>query len=84
MLQLAVLPAPGFERDAYLSGGDDYELVFTAPALHHAKIVALAEALDLPLNCIGRTQAGPAGKLDIHDAAGRPVEITQRGFDHFA
>lgn len=84
MLQLAALPAPGLERDAYLSGGDDYELIFTAPALHHAKIVALAEELDLPLNCIGRTQAGPAGKLDIYDAAGRPVEITQRGFDHFA
>ena len=84
MLQLAALPAPGLERDAYLSGGDDYELIFTAPALNHAKIVALSEELDLPLNCIGRTQAGPAGELAIYDAAGRPVEITQRGFDHFA
>lgn len=84
MLQLAALPAPGLERDAYLSGGDDYELIFTAPALNHAKIVALSEELDLPLNCIGRTQAGPAGELAIYDAAGRPVEIAQRGFDHFA
>jgi thiamine-monophosphate kinase len=84
MLQLAVLPAPGLERDAYLSGGDDYELIFTAPALNHAKIVALSEELGLPLNCIGRTQAGPAGELAIYDAAGRPVEVTQRGFDHFA
>jgi thiamine-monophosphate kinase len=84
MLQLAALPAPGLERDAYLSGGDDYELIFTAPALNHAKIIALSEELGLPLNCIGRTQAGPAGELAIYDAAGRPVEITQRGFDHFA
>jgi thiamine-monophosphate kinase len=84
MLQLAALPAPGLERDAYLSGGDDYELIFTAPALNHAKIVALSEELGLPLNCIGRTQAGPAGELAIYDAAGRPVEVTQRGFDHFA
>jgi len=60
MLQLTVLPAPGLERDAYLSGGDDYELVFTAPAMNHADILALSEQLSLPLTCIGRTEAGPA------------------------
>jgi thiamine-monophosphate kinase len=84
MLQLTVLPAPGLERDAYLSGGDDYELVFTAPAMNHADILALSEQLSLPLTCIGRTEAGPAGQMAIYDAAGRPVEVTQRGFDHFA
>jgi thiamine-monophosphate kinase len=83
-LQPAVLPAPGFERDAYLSGGDDYELVFTAPALYHAQIVALAAELDLPLTCIGTTEAGPAGQLSVLDATGRPVETAQRGYDHFA
>jgi thiamine-monophosphate kinase len=82
-LQLAVLPAPGFERDAYLSGGDDYELIFTAPAMYRADIVALADALNLPLTCLGKTEAGPAGQLTVFDAAGHPVEITQRGYDHF-
>lgn len=83
-LQPAVLPAPGSERDAYLSGGDDYELVFTAPAMYHAQIVQLSHELGLPLNCIGKTEAGPAGQLSVFDAAGRPVEIAQRGYDHFA
>lgn len=83
-VQLAVLPAPGFEREAYLSGGDDYELVFTAPAQHHAQILALSEELGLPLNCIGTTEAGPAGQLRVFDAAGHAVEIAQRGYDHFA
>lgn len=83
-LQPALLPAPGIERDAYLSGGDDYELVFTAPALYHAQIVALSAELDLPLTCVGKTEAGPAGQLGVLDAAGQPVEIAQRGYDHFA
>lgn len=83
-LQLKLLPEPGFERDAYLSGGDDYELVFTAPALNHAAIVALAEELALPLTCIGKIEAGPAGQLTIFDANGYLVEVAQRGYDHFA
>lgn len=83
-LQLDHLPAPGIEREAYLAGGDDYELVFTAPAIAHAQIVELANELDLPLTCIGKTEAGPAGQLTVFDAAGRPVEIARRGFDHFA
>jgi len=83
-LQLDLLPAPGFEREAYLAGGDDYELVFTAPAMVHAQIVELSRELDLPLTCIGKTEAGPAGQLSVFDAAGQPVEIARRGFDHFA
>ncbi len=83
-LQLDLLPAPGLERDAYLSGGDDYELIFTAPVQHHAQIVQISHELGLPLNCIGKTEAGPAGQLNVLDAAGRPVEIVQRGYDHFA
>lgn len=83
-LQLAVLPAPGLEREAYLSGGDDYELIFTAPALYHADILTLSAKLALPLTCLGKTEAGPAGQLTVFDAAGVPVEITQRGYDHFA
>lgn len=83
-LQLEALPAAGMERDAYLAGGDDYELIFTAPTINHVNIVSLSEELGLPLTCIGKTEAGPAGQLAIFDAAGHPVEIAQRGFDHFA
>ncbi len=83
-LQPETLPAPGFEREAYLAGGDDYELLFTAPATTHAQIVELSHQLNLPLTCIGKTEAGPAGQLPVFDAAGQPVEVARRGFDHFA
>lgn len=83
-LRLDNLPPPGIERDAYLAGGDDYELIFTASALHREAIQGLSERLALPLTCIGQTEAGPAGQLTILDAEGRPVQASFRGYDHFA
>ncbi len=82
-VQPAVLPAPTFERECYLSGGDDYELIFTAPAACHAEIDALAATLDLPLTWLGNIEAGPAGQLAVFDSAGQTVGIPHRGYDHF-
>lgn len=83
-LQPAVLPAPSFERDAYLAGGDDYELIFTVPAARHAEVDALAVKLGLLLTCIGTIETGTTGQLSVFDAAGQPVEIAHRGYDHFS
>ena len=82
-LKLAVTPEPTIERDCYLSGGDDYELVFTVPATRHADIVALAESLALPLTCLGIIAAGTPSALTVLDATGEPLEIARRGYDHF-
>jgi thiamine-monophosphate kinase len=83
-LRIAVLPAPSFAREAYLSGGDDYELLFTAPSARHGEVVALAAHLDLPLHCIGSITPGTPGHLAVFDATGAPVDIVRRGYDHFA
>jgi len=66
-----------------LSGGDDYELAFTAPASRHADIEALSATFRLALTCIGTIVAGASGEIELTDAAGRPVEIGRRGYDHF-
>lgn len=76
-------PAPTFERDAWLAGGDDYELVFTVPASKHAAITALAQSLGLALSCIGHIEDGPAGRIELRNAAGTPIEAPRRGYDHF-
>ena len=44
-------------RDAALAGGDDYELLFTAPPERRADIEALARRLGLPLTRIGAIRA---------------------------
>lgn len=83
-LRFGALPAPGVERDALLAGGDDYELVFTAPPDRRADVEALAEHLSLPLTRIGSAMTGVAGQTVVLDRNGIPLEIARRGFDHFA
>jgi thiamine-monophosphate kinase len=68
-------------RDAALAGGDDYELLFTAPPKRRAEIAALACRLDLPLTRIGEIRAG--SNISILDAAGQEIEVANRGWQHF-
>ena len=70
------------ERDCVLSGGDDYELLFTAAQPQRKEIEALSRELKIPLSRIGAVQAG-AAKLAVLDAAGKPI-AHRGGFDHFA
>ena len=65
-----------------LSGGDDYELVFTAPQASRAEVEALASDLKLALSRVGSVQSGEP-RLQVLDARGRPMPVG-RGFDHFA
>jgi thiamine-monophosphate kinase len=81
-LQPAVLPAPTIERDSYLAGGDDYELVFTVPAARHAEVAALSTSLALPLARIGTIESGSG--LSVFDPAGQALDIARRGYDHFS
>ena len=69
------------ERDCVLSGGDDYEILFTAPRVHRAELEALAAELQLALTPIGSVAAGTPG-VRVIDAHGKPV-AHRGGFDHF-
>ena len=65
-----------------LCGGDDYELVFTAPQASRGELEALSSDLKLALSRVGSTQSGEP-RLLVLDAQGRPMPVG-RGFDHFA
>ena len=69
------------EQDCVLSGGDDYELLFTAAPERRGELAALAAELALPLSRIGTMQAGEP-RLVVLDDQGRPMSYG-RGFDHF-
>jgi thiamine-monophosphate kinase len=64
-----------------LSGGDDYELCFTAPAIRHADILGISARLALPLTCIGKVVAGR--DCVVHDGSGNPIDMEASGYDHF-
>jgi thiamine-monophosphate kinase len=76
----AKLQDPELEKDCVLSGGDDYELLLTAPREQRAALEALARELGLPLARIGTIE--PGAGLHILDAAGKPL-AHRGGFDHF-
>lgn len=78
----AALAQPLLERDCVLSGGEDYELAFTAAPAQRAAIEALARELGLPLTCVGAMRAGEP-KVEVLDAAGRPMQY-RGAFDHFS
>lgn len=72
--------------EAAMSGGDDYELVFTAPADKRGLIEQASISALTPVTRIGRiVEKKPSGApLAIRDASGRPLFLPVQGFDHFA
>ena len=68
-------------RETALTGGDDYELLFTAAPADRPAVEALSRDLGLPLSCIGRTAAGEG--VRVVDAEGREVAIGSPGWRHF-
>jgi thiamine-monophosphate kinase len=64
-----------------LSGGDDYELCFTAPAALHAEVLSISAKLNLPLTRIGKIIAGQG--CIVRDATGNPLNLASAGYDHF-
>ncbi|WP_313147488.1 thiamine-phosphate kinase [Diaphorobacter nitroreducens] len=65
-----------------LAGGDDYELVFTAPPAQQAAVQAAAQASGTRATRIGRVE--PAPGLRVVDSQGQPVAQHFASFDHFA
>jgi thiamine-monophosphate kinase len=68
-------------RNCLLSGGDDYELCFTAPQLRQDEIAVIGERLGVRLCRIGSITQG--GELHVLDAAGKPIKTDKAGYDHF-
>jgi thiamine-monophosphate kinase len=73
-----------FSKDPFqmaLSGGEDYELLFTAPAGLRRKIISLGRSLKLPITCIGKIY--PDKRLWIARENGETYLPPRLGFDHF-
>lgn len=64
-----------------LSGGDDYELAFTAPAGRAAEVAAAAAAAGVAVTCIGRVAAGQG--VTVRDRQGDLIELARPGYRHF-
>jgi thiamine-monophosphate kinase len=65
-----------------LSGGDDYELVFTAPIAYRHAITQAATDSHTPVHRIGTVTGTPG--LQLLNADDVPVPLTFASFDHFS
>ena len=71
-------------RQCQFSGGDDYELVFTAAVDKRTMLSMLANELNLPLWRVGRiVTADSWGEVRLIGENGQPMSIGRKGFDHF-
>lgn len=73
---------PRWVHTAVLSGGDDYELVFTAPVAQRTAVAQAAQSSQTPVHRIGQVVAEPGTRL--LDAQGQAVDVPLTSFDHFA
>ena len=69
------------QRSLALAGGDDYELLFCAPAARRATIDAIGVRLGLALTRIGRIDSQTG--LRLLDDDQQPIAFNVRSFDHF-
>lgn len=66
--------------EAILTGGDDYELAFTAAPGFAGRVADLAKQLDLPLTPIGRVTRG--GGLKVAGVDGGEMVLERKGWEH--
>jgi thiamine-monophosphate kinase len=82
----AAVPLSDAARDApdalsmALTGGDDYELVFTAPPERRLAVQSLARTLTVPVSRIGRTATGEG--VVVRDAQGTRITLDRHGWSH--
>ena len=77
--------APLYSKDPYqlaLCGGEDYELLFTAPAAVKTRILSLASSLGIPITWIGKILPRKEG-FRIIRSDGREHSPECLGFEHF-
>jgi len=72
--------------EAALTGGDDYEILFTAPSEATGRVEQLSREIGLAITAIGEMCAEPTDGRDrvfLLDETGSPMELTRRGWVHF-
>ena len=68
-------------RTRLAAGGDDYELLFTAPPNAEKRLADFSYQLGIPITNIGRIE--PGAGVRIVDADGRVITLDHPGYRHF-
>lgn len=71
--------------DFALTGGEDYELIFTSPETNLRKIAALSKRLGVPMTPVGkiRGKRKDGSVVTVLGEDGEPLKLKRLGFEHF-
>ena len=82
----AIETAQGDGLATALTGGDDYEILFTAPQTAAGELAELSHTLGVAITVIGHMSAPSAGaekRVTVVAADGRPLTFARGGWRHF-
>jgi len=77
----ACVPQAATRMGLQATGGDDYELCFTAPVAVREQVAAIADFGSTPMTRIGQVVAEEGVRL--YDADGGVLELPRMGYEHF-
>ncbi len=69
-----------------IAGGDDYEIMFTAPTEAACKIDQISQASGIPISAIGHIEKSASAKTNrvtVLDPGGKPFAVGDKGWTHF-
>jgi thiamine-monophosphate kinase len=69
-----------------LTGGDDYEILFTAPAAALDALTEWSRTLEVPITAIGRMESPSVGgntQIKVLDESEEPLSFDRSGWTHF-
>lgn len=75
------MEAGKISRTGLISGGDDYELIFTAAADQSAQIKTLSHELGIALTQVGNITADT--NIQLNDETGAAIVMLRQGYQHF-
>ena len=81
----AVLTTESEHLTTVLTGGDDYEILFTAPPEAVNELAALSRTLDVPITAIGRMRSPSRtqSQIAVLDESLKPLVFDHAGWTHF-
>ena len=82
----AVLATHSWHIMTVLTGGDDYEILFTAPPDAINELAELSRTLDVPITTIGRMWSPSTGRqsqITVLDESAEPLILDRSGWTHF-
>jgi thiamine-monophosphate kinase len=82
----AALATAAERLSTVFTGGDDYEILFTAPPAALSELTELSQTLDVPITAIGRMESLSAWRktpITVLDESGKPFAFDRGGWTHF-